>query len=423
MKSIFGGLVVGLLVASPVHAGVYELTVDKVEIDVAGKKQTAMGINGQLPGPVLRFKEGEELTLKVKNNLDEDTSIHWHGLILPYTQDGVPGLTFDGIKPGETFTYTFPSQQSGTYWYHSHSGMQEPMGVYGGMVIEPKAREPFRYDREYVIVLSDWHPKDSPKKVLSNLKRMPDYYNYQQKTLGDLADDAKKMGLGAAVADRMDWGEMRMLSSDIADVSGYVFLMNGKNTDQNWTGLFKPGERVRLRFINAAAMTFFDVRMPGLKMTVVQADGNNVRPVPVDEFRIAVAETYDVIVQPTETKPFSILAESMARTGFARGTLAPEMGQGKNMRNDLPKNRPPHYLTMADMAGHAGHGDHAGHGGGAADHSAHTGPAKMDHRGATHVMPDGSVMQGAAHDAHAGHGQPAAPSAPPAAAPSKMDHS
>jgi CopA family copper-resistance protein len=393
------GLLAAVFFAAPVLAGTYELTIDKVKINVAGEEQTAMGINGTVPGPVLRFKEGEDLTLKVTNNLDEDTSIHWHGLILPFTQDGVPGLSFEGIKPGETFTYTFPAQQSGTYWYHSHSGFQEPMGVYGGMVIEPKKREPFRYDREYVVVLSDWHPKDNPREILSNLKRSADYYNYQQKTIGDLLDDIDKMGFGGAIADRIDWGEMRMLSSDIADVSGYVFLMNGKNADQNWTGLFKPGERIRLRFINAAAMTFFDVRIPGLKMTVVQSDGNNVRPIPVDEFRIAVAETYDVIVRPKEAKPFSILAETMARTGFARGTLAPEKG----MKADMPKNRPLHYLTMADMAGHA-HGDHGSHmDHGKMDHS------KMGHGGATHVMPDGTVMKGAKHSDHTSHG--------------KMDHS
>jgi CopA family copper-resistance protein len=372
-----------LLAPMTAWAGTYDLTIGTAAINVAGKDQTAMTINGSVPGPVLRFKEGEDLTINVTNTLSEDTSIHWHGLILPYQQDGVPGISFPGIKPGETFTYRFPAQQAGTYWYHSHSGGQEAVGMYGALVIEPKAREPFRYDREYVVVLSDWHPDHGPRQILSNLKMSADYYNYQQRTLSTFVDDAKKMGFGAALADRMDWGEMRMVPSDIADVSGYVFLMNGKNMEQNWTGLFKPGERVRLRFVNAAAMTFFDVRIPGLKMTVVQADGNNVRPVPVDEFRIAVAETYDVIVRPKEAKAFSVLAESMARTGFARGTLAPEMG----MAADVPANRPKQFLTMADMAGHAGM-DHGG----------------MDHgsmgQGATHTMPDGSTMAGASHEGH-----------------------
>jgi len=376
-----------LLAPATARAGTYDLTIGKAAINVAGKDQTAMTINGAVPGPVLRFKEGEDLVINVTNTLGEDTSIHWHGLILPYQQDGVPGISFSGIKPGETFTYRFPAQQAGTYWYHSHSGMQEAVGMYGALVIEPKAREPFRYDREHVIVLSDWHPDNSPHKILSNLKMSADYYNYQKRTLSTLVDDAGKMGLGAALADRMDWGDMRMLPSDIADVSGYVFLANGRNTEQNWTGLFKPGERVRLRFINAAAMTFFDVRIPGLKMTVVQADGNNVRPVPVDEFRIAVAETYDVIVRPTEDKAYAVLAESMARTGFARATLAPRMG----MAGDIPPNRPKQYLTMADMG--MAHGDMAG-----MDHGTMNHGAASD--APTHTMPDGTAMAGMDHSAH-----------------------
>ena len=414
MKRIFWAALAAFFAASAppaAWAGTYDLTIGKATIDVAGKNQTAMTINGTVPGPVLRFKEGEDLTINVTNTLSEDTSIHWHGLILPYQQDGVPGISFPGIKPGETFTYRFPTQQAGTYWYHSHSGGQEAVGMYGAMVIEPKAREPFRFDREYVIVLSDWHPTDSPMKILSNLKMSADYYNYQRRTLGDLIDEAKSKGLGATLSDRMDWGSMRMLPSDIADVSGYVFLMNGMNTDQNWTGLFKPGERVRLRFVNAAAMTFFDVRIPGLKMTVVQADGNNVRPVPVDEFRIAVAETYDVIVRPTEAKPFSILAESMARTGFARGTLAPQAG----MAADLPPNRPKQYLTMADMAGHAGM-DHGSMDHGNMDMDSSEDMSGMDHssmEGMDHSNMDSmdhSNMEGMDHGSMAmGKGGPSDP--------------
>ena len=388
-----------LLAPATARAGTYDLTIGKAAIDVAGKDQTAMTINGSVPGPVLRFKEGEDLVINVTNTLGEDTSIHWHGLILPYRQDGVPGISFPGIKPGETFTYRFPAQQAGTYWYHSHSGMQEAIGMYGALVIEPKMREPFRYDREYVDVLSDWHPDDSPHEILSNLKMSADYYNYQQRTLSTFVEDARKMGFGPALADRMAWGDMRMMPSDIADVSGFVLLMNGKNPEQNWTGLFKPGERIRLRFVNAAAMTFFDVRIPGLKMTVVQADGNNVRPVPVDEFRIAVAETYDVIVRPTENKAYTLFAESMARTGHARGTLAPEMG----LTAAVPDARPAQFLTMADMG--MAHGDMAGMDHGRMDQG------KMDHgsmmkgmeHGAMkmpegdHKMPDGSMMKGMDH--------------------------
>ncbi|UTW51240.1 copper resistance system multicopper oxidase [bacterium SCSIO 12827] len=384
--------------APPAQAGTYNLEIARGAIDVAGRPQDAMTINGGIPGPVLRFTEGEDLTINVTNKMDVDTSIHWHGLILPYQQDGVPGISFPGIKPGETFTYTFPAQQSGTYWYHSHSGLQEQSGVYGSIIIDPKTREPFRYDREYVVVLSDWHKTDTPKTILSNLKIMADYYNYQQRTLGTLLDDVKKMGFGAALADRMAWGDMRMMPSDIADVSGYVFLMNGRNPDQNWTGLFKPGERVRLRFVNAAAMTFFDVRIPGLKMTVVQADGNNVRPVPVDEFRIAVAETYDVIIRPTEDKAYTLFAESMARTGHARGTLTPEMGRTAA----VPDARPKQFLTMADMG--MAHGDMPGmdHGAMKMDHGKMShGAMKMP--GGDHMMPDGTMMKGMDHG-KMGHG-------------------
>ncbi|MEQ8805944.1 MAG: copper resistance system multicopper oxidase [Rhodospirillales bacterium] len=396
-----------LALAPAALAGTYNLEIDRGTIDVTEDNRDAMTINGTVPGPVLRFKEGEELTINVANRMDVDTSIHWHGLILPYKQDGVPGISFPGIKAGETFTYRFPAQQAGTYWYHSHSGLQEQAGIYGAIIIEPEKREPFRFDKEYVVVLSDWHQTDKPEAIITNLKRMSDYYNYQQRTLGTFIDDAKKMGIGAALSDRLDWGSMRMLPSDIADVSGYVFLMNGQNPEQNWTGLFKPGERIRLRFINAAAMTYFDVRIPGLKMTVVQADGNNVRPVPVDEFRIAVAETYDVIVRPTEDKAYTIFAESMARTGHARGTLTPEMGRTA----DVPDARPKQFLTMADMG--MAHGDMAG-----MDHGAmKMDQGKMDHGsmmkgmdhgamkmpGGDHKMPDGTMMKGMDHS-QMGHG-------------------
>ncbi len=342
------GAASALLSAGPALAGTYDLTIGETAINVSGTVQTAQTINGTVPGPTLRFKEGEDLVINVTNTLDEDTSIHWHGLIVPFTQDGVPGISFDGIEPGTTHTYRFAAQQSGTYWFHSHSGLQEQKGVYGSIVIEPKGREPFRYDRDYVVVLSDWHDT-KPEKILANLKKQSDYYNYNQRTLMSFFDDVSEKGFGAALSDRTDWGEMRMTPTDIADISGYTFLVNGKNPEQNWTGLFEPGERVRLRFINAAAMTYFDVRIPGLEMTVVQADGNNVQPVKVDEFRIAVAETYDVIVRPKEDRAYTIAAEPMARTGMARATLAPRAG----MEAAVPEGRERPMLTMADM-GHGG---------------------------------------------------------------------
>jgi CopA family copper-resistance protein len=357
-------------------AGTYDLTIDEKSVNLTGSDRTGMAINSTIPGPVLRFKEGEALTINVTNKLNVDTSIHWHGLILPYKQDGVPGISFDGIKPGTTHTYRFPAQQNGTYWYHSHSGLQEQAGVYGAIVIEPKAREPFRYDREYVVVLSDWHDT-KPEAVLANLKKMPDYYNRSQRTVGDFFSDVSKKGFGAAFEDRKMWGEMRMTPTDIADVSGYTYLINGSNTGQNWTGLFKPGERIRLRFVNASAMTFFDVRIPGLKMTVVQSDGNNVWPVNVDEFRIAVAETYDVIVRPEEDKAYTLFAESMGRTGFARGTLAPRKG----MSAAIPTQRKRPLLSMSDMNhGTMDHGSMPG-----MDHSKMKG---MDHSKMKGAKPD-----------------------------------
>ena len=282
-------------------AGEYRLTVDEVTIDTGDFRKQGIGYNGASPGPVLRFREGEDVTIHVTNNLDEPTSVHWHGLILPYQMDGVPGLSYPGIAPGETFTYRFPIKQSGTYWFHSHSGFQEPDGAYGAIIIEPNGREPFRYDREYVVQLTDKHPH-SGDRIMRNLKSSADYYNRQQQTVGDFWRDSQEHGLAATLKDRLMWGDMRMMASDIEDVQGFTGLINGKGPEQNWTGLFKPGERVRLRLINSSAMTYFDVRLPGLKMTVVQADGNNVQPVTVDELRIGVAETYDVIVQPKEDK-------------------------------------------------------------------------------------------------------------------------
>jgi L-ascorbate oxidase len=388
-----------LTAATTARAGTYDLVIGEKTIDVTGKDRPAMAINGTVPGPVLRFKEGEDLTINVTNRLGVDTSIHWHGMILPFRQDGVPGLSFAGIKPGTTHTYRFPAQQSGTYWYHSHSGLQEQAGVYGAIVIEPKEREPFRYDREYVVVLSDWHDT-RPEGILANLKKMSDYYNYNQRTLSDFFDDVRKMGFGAALDDRKMWGEMRMTPTDIADVSGYTFLVNGRNPDRNWTGLFKAGERVRLRFVNASAMTYFDVRIPGLKLTVVQADGNNVLPVSVDEFRIAVAETYDVIVRPTEDKAYTVFAESMDRTGYARATLAPRAG----MTAPVPALRKRPLLAMSDMGmAHAGM-DH-----GAMKGMDQSGMPGMDH-GAMGAM-DHSKMAGAKPDPFYAPGSGLAPKA------------
>jgi FtsP/CotA-like multicopper oxidase with cupredoxin domain len=337
------------------------LSIGETTVDYTGRSKTATTINGTLPGPTLRWREGDTVTVRVANLLPRVTSIHWHGILLPANMDGVPGLSFQGIKPGESFTYRFKLKQSGTYWYHSHSLLQEQTGIYGPLIIEPREPEPFSYDRDYVVMLSDWTDED-PHRVFAKLKKMPDYYNFDKETLSDLVEDIRQGGLKPAIRDRLMWGEMRMARTDIADVSGYTYtyLMNGETPAGNWTGLFEKGEKIRLRFINGAAMSFFDVRIPGLKMTVVAADGQNVHPVTVDEFRIGVAETYDVIVQPHSDMAFTIFAQSQDRTGFARGTLASRTG----MSADVPQVDSRPLLTMADM----GHGSMSGHG---MDHSTH----------------------------------------------------
>lgn len=394
MKACFAGVVLGLVIPAAGLAGTYDLTVDPVQIDTGEFVKQGIGYNGESPGPVLRFKEGEEVTINVTNNLEEMTSIHWHGLILPYQQDGVPGISYAGIKPGETFTYQFPIVQSGTYWFHSHSGFQEPNGAYGAIVIEPEGREPFRYDREYVVQLTDKHPH-SGDRIMRNLKMMPDYYNRQQQTVGEFFSDVAENGLLNTVNDRLAWGGMRMMKADVEDLQGFTGLINGKGPEQNWTGVFEPGERIRLRFINSSAMTYFDVRIPGLEMTVVQADGNNVQPVNVDEFRIGVAETYDVIVRPKDAQAYTIFAESMGRSGYARATLAPEEG----MEAAVPQLREPARLTMADMGGMPGmdhgsmdHGNMDMSGSGGMDHASMAG---MDHSGMQGM--DHSTMAGMDH--------------------------
>ena len=342
-------------------AGPIDLTIGQVSVPIGGRMGRATTINGSLPGPILRFREGDEAILRVTNTLDEDTSIHWHGILLPFDMDGVPGISFPGIRAGETFEYRYPLRQYGTYWYHSHSGFQEQLGQYGAMIIDPAEPEPFEYDRDYVVMLSDWTFED-PYRVMARLKKVPHYYNRQKRTVWDFFRDAGDRGVGSALADRLMWGEMRMDATDLADVNGatYTYLMNGMAPERNWTALFEPGQRVRLRIINASAASFFDVRIPGLPMTVVQSDGQHVRPVETDEIRVAIAETYDVIVHPTEDRAYTLFAESMDRSGYARGTLAPREG----MDAGVPPRRERPLLTMADMgmdhdmegmAGHEGH--------------------------------------------------------------------
>ena len=349
------GLLLGVSGAVGAHAGIYEISVDRIKLDTGQFKRVGIGYNKSQTPTVLRFKEGENVTIRVTNNLRQDTSIHWHGLILPFDQDGVPDISYPGIKPGQTFTHNFPIVQAGTYWFHSHSGFQEPDGAYGAIIIEPKRGESVRANRDYVVQLTDTHPHQG-KRVMRNLKLSSDYYNRSQRTFKDLVRDSKNTSFQKALENRAMWGRMRMMPTDIEDIQGFAPMINGKGTSQNWTGLFKPGEKVRLRLINSSAMAYFDVRIPGLKMTVVQADGNDVKPVTVDELRVAVAETYDVIVQPRKNKAYSVIAESMGRTAMVRGTLAPRPG----MVGPLYKKRPKPLLTMADMSGMMGGMNHSG---------------------------------------------------------------
>jgi CopA family copper-resistance protein len=375
----------------------FDLSIAELPVNFTGASRMAMAINGSIPGPILRWREGDTVTLRVRNRLQEDTSIHWHGIILPANMDGVPGLSFHGIAPDGMYEYQFKVRQNGTYWYHSHSGLQEQIGVYGALVIDAKEPEPFGYDRDYVVLLSDWTDEE-PARVLAKLKKQSDYYNYHKRTVGDFIDDVSEMGWSAAVADRKMWAEMKMSPTDLADVSGYTYtyLMNGQAPDGNWTGIFKPGEKIRLRFINASAMTYFDVRIPGLKMTVVAADGQHVKPVSVDEFRIAVAETYDVIVEPESAQAYTIFAQSMDRTGYARGTLAVREG----LSAPVPDVDPRPLIAMSDMG--MDHGNMAGMDHGSMAGMDHGQMSGMDH---SQMAPmDHSQMAGMDHSAMAGTG-------------------
>ncbi|MGE1530056.1 copper resistance system multicopper oxidase [Pseudomonas putida] len=373
----------------------FDLYIGELPVNITGAARTAMAINGSLPGPILRWREGDTVTLRVRNRLKQDTSIHWHGIILPANMDGVPGLSFHGIAPDGMYEYKFKVHQNGTYWYHSHSGFQEQVGVYGALVIDAKDPEPFTYDRDYVVMLSDWTDED-PARVMSKLKKQSDYYNFHKRTVGDFVDDVSEKGWSAAVADRKMWAEMKMSPTDLADVSGhtYTYLMNGQAPNGNWTGIFKPGEKIRLRFINGSAMTYFDVRIPGLKMTVVAADGQYVKPVSIDEFRIAVAETYDVIVEPENEQAYTIFAQSMDRTGYSRGTLAVREG----LQAPVPAVDPRPLISMSDMG--MDHGSMGGMDHGSMAGMDHSKMAGMDH-GSMAGM-DHSKMAGMDHGSMAG---------------------
>ncbi|NOG73624.1 multicopper oxidase domain-containing protein [Roseicella sp. DB1501] len=397
-----------LVLAAPALAQRYDLTLEERTVNINGTDRPAVTVNGQFPGPLLRLREGEEAVIRVTNRMDKASSIHWHGLILPASMDGAPGFSTGfvrGIAPGETFEYRFPVVQSGTYWYHAHNLDHEQRGLYAPIVIDRREPEPFRYDRDHVVQLSEW-TDERPLRVLQNLKRDPSYYNWNRRTLVDLVRDLNRAPDGEArraiVRNRVEWGNMRMDPTDIADVTGatYRYLVNGFRPEAPATLLFRPGERVRLRFINSGAMTYFDVRIPGLRMTVVQADGNNIRPVVVDELRIAVAETYDVIVEPREDRQYQILAETMDRTGWSRARLATRMDAPVE---PLPPHRPRPVLTMADMMMNPG------------PTGLDRGTPRPEQDQPGHVAPMGGMDHGSM--ASTGAGQPQAQAAAPA-----MDH-
>lgn len=330
----------------------FDLTIAEMPVNFTGSPRMATTVNGSIPSPILRWREGDTVTIRVTNRLNTSTSIHWHGIILPYQMDGVPGVSFNGISPGETFTYRFKVQQAGTYWYHSHSGFQEQTGMYGAIIIEPSGGEHIRSDKDYVVQLSDWTDED-PMSVLAKLKKQSDYFNFNEPTAVEFFRDVSEKGLSSAMNKRRMWNQMRMSPTDLADISGYTYtyLMNGTSPAGNWTGLFNPGERVRLRFIGSGAQTFFDIRIPGIKMTVVNVDGLDIEPVTVDEFRCGPAETYDVLVTPKDDA-YTIYAQSLGRSGYARGTLATRAG----LSAPVPEVDAPQWLTMADMMGAMMHG-------------------------------------------------------------------
>ncbi len=374
----------------------FDLTIGETAVNLTGREAVATVVNGVLPAPILRWREGDRVTLRVRNELSVDTSIHWHGILLPADMDGVPGVSFHGIPAGSSFTYAFDVRQSGTYWYHAHSGFQEQAGLYGAIVIDPRQPEPFTYDREHVVLLSDWTDRD-PLDLYRLLKRQPGYFNYNDRTLGDFVRDARRDGLRRTLDERLEWSRMRMKPSDLADVGGhgYTYLMNGAPPAANWTALFEPNERVRLRFINGSAMSAFDVRIPGLQMTVVAADGQRVQPVTVEEFRLSAAEVIDVLVEPSRADAFTIFAQALDRSGYACGTLAVSEGAAA----PVPPLDEVQYLTMADM----GHGDHTSS---TADGSA---PPAPDAEHAGHAAAPEAPAEAAAHahgaaPGHAEHG-------------------
>jgi len=352
----------------------FHLTIEKSIVNITGENAVATTVNGMLAGPVLRWREGDEVTIHVTNRLDESSSIHWHGIILPAAMDGVPDISFDGISPGATFTYRFRVAQNGTFWYHSHSGFQEQTGIYGAIVIEPREADPYSCERDYVLLLSDWSDED-PHRIYRKLKLSSDYYNFNRRTVGDFFAEAAEKGLLNAWNERRMWNEMRMMDRDISDVTGYTYTyVNGHSPSSPWRAHFESGEKVRLRVINAAAMTFFDLRIPGLKLTVVAADGNNVQPVSVDEFRIGVAETYDVIVEPSAERAYTIFAQAIDRSGYAAATLSADSA----LSAEIPRMDPPPVLTHGDMGMKMEGMSHATHG--TVQHSG------MDHAAMGHEM-------------------------------------
>jgi CopA family copper-resistance protein len=369
----------------------FDLNIGYQTVNFTGQQRQATAVNGSIPAPVLRWREGEQVTLRVTNNLAHDSSIHWHGMILPTGMDGVPGLSFAGIKPGETFEYQFDVKQSGTYWYHSHSGFQEQTGVYGAIVIDPKEPDPVAYDRDYVVQLSDWSD-EQPEDVYAKLKKLSHYYNFQERTAADVWRDIKQKGLAQTWNERAMWNQMRMSQTDISDVTGYTYtyLTNGVTPEQGWVGLFKRGEKVRLRFINSGAMTIFDVRIPGLKMTIVATDGQNIEPVTVDEFRIGVAETYDVIVEPSVEQAYTLFAQSIDRSGYARGSLTPDVA----MVAAVPPMDEMPLLSHRDM------GMAMSMGGAHSMHGMADKPAMAKKSGMDHSQQDMGKMSGMDHSQH-----------------------
>lgn len=357
MKKWFYFVLFGLasfLILAPAFAAHHtvNLTVEYKLVNFAGKVTKAITVNSQIPAPTLHFKQGDSVSINVHNHLDKETAIHWHGLLVPWQMDGVAGITQHGIPPGGVFHYKFTMEQTGTYWYHAHAGLQEQQGLYGAFIIDPPKPPAYKYTKDHVIVLSDWS-NTYPDQILANLKKEGDYYSPKfplQPSLVKFIHDYRKASAQERkniIDDYKMMQQMRMSIYDISDVAYDAFLLNGKPNFQPWTSLVKVGDVVRLRFIGAGGSTIFNVKIPGTSMQMMHVQGNDVIPYSIKEFKIAPGETYDVLVKIKQNHPYIIYAESIDTLGAAYGALITKPHQLVNYHDITPFPEP--LPVMRDM--------------------------------------------------------------------------